>query len=518
MFLDKNGRQHEVFDLTGDSDDESAVPDIQNIANVPLTVKEELDKDDQVANSVNSRSSSPTLLTSSTIQLNQGYDNYANNRTPETTNTAASTDTASADLLHHGQGMKEVADPVEDSGRNMPEVSREPNPTPAEVCTDLYKPEDIKSEETDGTCFMDRANIPDLPKLPQEDLPDDDMPGDLSADESMDIGPLEALRLYNQANATVINDEDGPEEMDDRPVGCDDQHEDAHDWASSLVEEAAEIHAKQAADFAALKETYLRKKAANTLTPKDEIEFLAAQEDENRRLENLKRSQEQVDEVEVDAQAPIPPGYVEAESLFFPEPPQLPQDSNKKKRSGPKPRNRVNAQETRDAMAVGTSTSARKRAAPAPEDSTRPRKKRQTRTGAGRRGRQPILSNLTGLGRTNIIQQAQANANAPDMPRFTAKNKAKALEELVASIPSADRAQAVTDKVALSKASTKFRGTGAVKSDGKGGWKLKNMESSLYNHQLLGAAFLRDRENGTQKPLGGMVCDEMGFGKTVQMM
>ena len=44
------------------------------------------------------------------------------------------------------------------------------------------------------------------------------------------------------------------------------------------------------------------------------------------------------------------------------------------------------------------------------------------------------------------------------------------------------------------------------------------MESSLYGHQLLGAAFLRDRENGSEKPLGGMVCDEMGFGKTIMML
>ncbi len=30
--------------------------------------------------------------------------------------------------------------------------------------------------------------------------------------------------------------------------------------------------------------------------------------------------------------------------------------------------------------------------------------------------------------------------------------------------------------------------------------------------KLLGAAFMRDRENGTERPYGGFQADEMGFG------
>ena len=104
------------------------------------------------------------------------------------------------------------------------------------------------------------------------------------------------------------------------------------------------------------------------------------------------------------------------------------------------------------------------------------------------------------------------------MPTFTSKNKNSALKELIASIPSAERGNAGSDRTAVLEATKKFKGIGAVKSDGQGGWLLRGMHSSLYNHQLLGAAFLRERENGDAKPKGGMICDEMGFGKTIQMM
>jgi SNF2 family DNA or RNA helicase len=104
------------------------------------------------------------------------------------------------------------------------------------------------------------------------------------------------------------------------------------------------------------------------------------------------------------------------------------------------------------------------------------------------------------------------------MPTFTSQNKSQALKELIASIPLADRGSHSSDKNAIMEATKKFNGHGSVRSDGQGGWKLRGMESSLFHHQLLGTAFLRDRENSDSKPKGGLVCDEMGFGKTIQMM
>ncbi len=155
-------------------------------------------------------------------------------------------------------------------------------------------------------------------------------------------------------------------------------------------------------------------------------------------------------------------------------------------------------------------------------DDERPRKRRERKTGAAKPGpkksKKPVMTNIPSLGRTNIVEAAQANASKPGIPTFTSRDKTTALNELIASIPSADRGSLSSDKSALLTATRKFKGHGAVKSDGQGGWRLRGMESSLYHHQLLGAAFLRERENSDTLPKGGLVCDEMGFGKTIQMI
>jgi SNF2 family DNA or RNA helicase len=46
---------------------------------------------------------------------------------------------------------------------------------------------------------------------------------------------------------------------------------------------------------------------------------------------------------------------------------------------------------------------------------------------------------------------------------------------------------------------------------------LEGMKTSLKNHQLIGSSFLRGREISKNPPRGGMLSDEMGFGKTVMM-
>lgn len=114
----------------------------------------------------------------------------------------------------------------------------------------------------------------------------------------------------------------------------------------------------------------------------------------------------------------------------------------------------------------------------------------------------------------NLISIAQANQHKSKQPTFTSTTKATALKQLISSMPEEQRKIHNLDRKELELASKKFFGHGVVKSDGDGGWKLKGMKSSLRNHQLLGAAFMRDRESGSP-PYGGFVADEMGFGKTL---
>ncbi|RHZ74032.1 hypothetical protein CDV55_109135 [Aspergillus turcosus] len=116
----------------------------------------------------------------------------------------------------------------------------------------------------------------------------------------------------------------------------------------------------------------------------------------------------------------------------------------------------------------------------------------------------------------DVIADAQANAGLPAIPISNSKNKKTALAELVASIPSADQEQAKSDGQSILDATTKF--TNKARSDGKGGWRIKGMKTSLFHHQLLGVAWMRDRENSTTSPYGGFLCDVMGYGKTIQAL
>ena len=127
----------------------------------------------------------------------------------------------------------------------------------------------------------------------------------------------------------------------------------------------------------------------------------------------------------------------------------------------------------------------------------------------------PSTMNFGSLFHNDIITIAQENQRKESQPVFTSKNKAKALSELISSMPKEQQKLHAVDMRELNIATKKFAGRGSMKADGAGGWKLKGMRSSLHHYQLLGAAFMRDLEQRNTKPFGGFVSDDMGLGKTV---
>ena len=122
------------------------------------------------------------------------------------------------------------------------------------------------------------------------------------------------------------------------------------------------------------------------------------------------------------------------------------------------------------------------------------------------------LSNLGSLFTSNIYEDA--NLNRPSLTITDTLIKEQALKSLLAGVPLEDLKTARAEKQHIQRA-TKTLGARKVKADGKGGWKFKGMTSSLYNHQVQGAAWMRERETGDIEPLGGLQADEMGLGKTV---
>ncbi|OJK01489.1 hypothetical protein ASPACDRAFT_26205 [Aspergillus aculeatus ATCC 16872] len=116
----------------------------------------------------------------------------------------------------------------------------------------------------------------------------------------------------------------------------------------------------------------------------------------------------------------------------------------------------------------------------------------------------------------NVIEDAHASASAQAMPEFGERDKEKAFRRMIASIPAADLAEAKSDHKQIINASRKF--SKGVRKDGTGGYRIPGMRTSLYHYQLLGAAFMRDRENSSYPPYGGFLSDFMGLGKTIQAL
>ena len=313
------------------------------------------------------------------------------------------------------------------------------------------------------------------------------------------------------------------------------------------IDEAAE-NRTAAAEFETLQKAYDRNKKRGETTIRDDISFKAAQAEEVRRLKRVAKAARKPDEKVREAQSEV---RGDEEDLFFPDIPpelreagddqspnldsaQMPKKSAAANRTQ-KPRNRLNAAELRESMAGGLQLGQAKekksgRNTRKPKEKSS--KKSEAKTSAakkkgsedkvskkrGRPRKGPTYTNLASLSRSDVVKDAQANKVKGPLPTFSSKRKDEALKELVASIPAAERDLAISDKEHILKATKKFSGRGAVRSDGKGGWLLKGMRSSLFNHQVLGGGFLRDRENGGTKPHGGMVCDAMGYGKTISML
>ncbi|KAK2747553.1 hypothetical protein FQN57_002046 [Myotisia sp. PD_48] len=117
---------------------------------------------------------------------------------------------------------------------------------------------------------------------------------------------------------------------------------------------------------------------------------------------------------------------------------------------------------------------------------------------------------------SSTLHYANENALKPKIPRPAAKNKQEAIREMIACIPleNRDGIDISGDKKRIMEAVVKF--TRPPKADGDGGWRHDDMKTSLFHYQLIGVGFMRDRESSVAHPKGGLLCDEMGFGKTLQ--
>jgi SNF2 family DNA or RNA helicase len=148
--------------------------------------------------------------------------------------------------------------------------------------------------------------------------------------------------------------------------------------------------------------------------------------------------------------------------------------------------------------------------------------------GPSKRGRkarpaEPDLLNLSSMRNNDVFEDTAQNQDLPNQPSFAPTfepktKKAKALKDLIASVPEEYRPIAKADKKYLDDATKDFTGKGAVKPAPDGNWSVKGLKVTLKHYQVLGVAFMRKRENSTQAPKGGLLADTMGLGKTIMML
>ncbi|KAH7419390.1 P-loop containing nucleoside triphosphate hydrolase protein [Cadophora sp. MPI-SDFR-AT-0126] len=124
-----------------------------------------------------------------------------------------------------------------------------------------------------------------------------------------------------------------------------------------------------------------------------------------------------------------------------------------------------------------------------------------------------FLKMMKGFNPGHVQSRETSKDKAPALKSLT---KAKLLQEIIRSCPkTSDSKQNKSDLEAL-KAAVNVFGRKMKAKDGK--WLLNNMNSALLNHQAIGLAWMYHREKSDDPSKGGMLCDSMGLGKTVQMI
>ncbi|KKY27098.1 putative dna repair protein rad5 [Phaeomoniella chlamydospora] len=317
-------------------------------------------------------------------------------------------------------------------------------------------------------------------------------------------------------------------------------HEDNDSWMANVGKyDYEKDDAKVAEEFRRARSVYEAKKRQGNATIVDEVEMRRLEREHYVREEAQKKGKMAARDVDLD-ESNDHADQEDEESVFIPECPreqpkraaelddqgdyELVEPASKRTKPSKKPHRKkdgLTVSEIRAALPkdTGEKLKAKRKSKKTADQKTSGGKKRKDNGPKPPKGRRkksgPTMSNIRSLYGSNIVADAQANAGQPAIPKFTATRRDQALSELIASIPNNKRGELTSDRQAIHDATRKFSTTRSIKSDGQGGWKLRGLASSLFHHQLLGAGWMRDCENRSERPHGGIVADEMGFGKSL---
>ncbi|KAL8951909.1 MAG: hypothetical protein Q9222_002154 [Ikaeria aurantiellina] len=128
------------------------------------------------------------------------------------------------------------------------------------------------------------------------------------------------------------------------------------------------------------------------------------------------------------------------------------------------------------------------------------------------------LLNTDSLMGSNVYDEANRNLELPAAPRVWDSRKKDALAAMLISVPLENLRKARSEKQHLLKATQILGKNGRCYHAGDKMWGLKGMSTTLYSHQVQGAAWMMERETGKDEPLGGILADYMGIGKTLEIL
>lgn len=276
--------------------------------------------------------------------------------------------------------------------------------------------------------------------------------------------------------------------------------------------------------FRALKKRYNAKFRTGSNTMTDTIEYTKAEKAENLRLARLKAEYENArgynDDDDSDDGLFISPSvatsHPKRHAFDSPEDKDENTDSRRAKQRKPNAKGKGARQgldeEQETNMMAGLEEFIRKNYGKV-GDKSGEKAKGKSGTNASKRSKRRAkkagyLNDSNSLLTSNVYEDADANLNREELPISGHTHKQKALAALVASVP-----LGITQKDAASQKSRILKATvtlarniqGSCKPDGKDQWKLPGLKSSLRHHQVLSAAFLAERENGGEEPLGSIL-------------
>lgn len=276
--------------------------------------------------------------------------------------------------------------------------------------------------------------------------------------------------------------------------------------------------------FRALKKRYNAKVRTESNTMTDNIEYTKAEKAENLRLARLKAEYENArgynDDDDSDDGLFVSPSVATSrpKRLAF-DSPEGEDENTENRRAKQRKRNAKGKgarqgldEEQETNMMAGLEEFIRKNYGEVGEKSGGKGKGKSGTNGSKRSKRRSkkagYLNDSNSLLTSNVYEDADANLNREELPISGHTHKQKALAALVASVPlGITQKDAASEKNRILKATVTLARNiqGSCKPDGKDQWKLPGLKSSLRHHQVLGAAFLAERENGGEEPSGGIL-------------